>query len=315
MIHFGSLLIFEVENPIIMYKPFLFTALLISLTACHEKVFDSFPPFEKIPVVSGFIANDGLIGIHVSLTSNISKNPLQGIDNARVLVYDSGGDTIELEHEGEGSYLADYLAVYGQNYHCEVTVPDFPVVQATTQMPYPPVLRNVQHNAIAGKDEEGTTFPSVSFTFENNSAIEMYFEACIMLFRNDEEWKATVIKFDDPILQNEGLPLALFSNIAIKGNSYTMTINYLTGSSESSGQYSELRTTLYPFVLELRAISYDYYQYARSAKLYETGRYPEFGHHANNVFPLHSNTSSGYGVFAAYSVVQSDTIYPSYPEK
>lgn len=297
-----------------MYKPIFLSALLILLTACHEKVYDSFPPFEKVPVFSGFITNDGLIGVHISLTSDINKNPLQGIDNASVVVYNLAGDTIKLAHEGEGWYFADYLPVFGQTYHCVVAVPGFPVVHATTQMPYPPVLHNVQHTAIAGKDAEGTSYPSVSFTFENDPTKEMYFEARIRLFRDFEERNATLINFNDPILQNEGLPLALFSNRAIDGNSYTMTINYMTGSRGSFEQYGEWRTTLFPFIFELRSVSREYYLYRRSAKLYETGRFPEFGLHANHVFPLHSNTSSGYGIFAAYSVVRSDTIYPSYPE-
>lgn len=303
---------FASENQSFVYKSIFFSALLLMLIACHEKVYDNFTTFEQVPVISGFIANEGSITVHVSLTSDINKNPLQGLDNAKVVVYASGSDTIELVHEGEGLYLAEYIAVFGQMYQCEVSVPGYAVVRATTLMPYPPVLQSVQHTAIAGKDEEGITYPSVSFTFENNPAETMYYEARIRLFRNDEERRASVININDPVLLNEGLPMVLFSNKMIKDNSYTMTINYHTNSSGSFGSNGEQRTTLYPFVLELRAVSHDYYQYARSVYLYETGRYPEFGLHANHVFPLHSNTSSGYGVFAAYASTMSDTIYPSY---
>jgi hypothetical protein len=95
---------------------------------------------KKVPVVNGFIANDGVIGVHASLTGDINKNPLHGVDNARVVVYASGGDTIELEHDSEGLYLADYLAAYGQTYHCEVSVPGYAVVKASALMPHPPVL-------------------------------------------------------------------------------------------------------------------------------------------------------------------------------
>lgn len=295
-----------------MKRPLFFFTVFMLFSACNKLVQDSFPPFEKIPVVSGFIANDGLVGVHVSLTSAISKTPLQGLDNAYVVIYASGGDTIELVNEGEGWYVADVIPVYGQTYHCEVSVPGYAVVKASALMPQPPVLQQVIHTAISGKDEEGITYPSVSFTFENNPSKTSYYEARIRLFRPDMEWQADLINFNDPILQNEGLPLALFNNDLINGKTYNMTINYMTRGYINSDVYGERRTRLFPFVIELRSICHDYYQYARSAKLYETGRYPEFGLHANHVFPLHSNTSSGYGVFVAYASTISDTIYPSY---
>jgi hypothetical protein len=298
-----------------MTKPFLFFALLIMLSACHKLVQDRFPPFEKTLAISGFVSNDSMVAVHVSTSAEISVTPINGITNAHVMVYAGADDTIYAVHEGEGWYVAGIVPEVGREYHCEVTAPGSTVVHASAIMPNPPVLQQLVHTAIAGKDEEGTSYPSLSFTFENNPAETKYYEARIRLFWHDEEWQATLINTNDPILLNEGLPVALFSNELISGNTYTMTINYMTGGAGSSGPYGEVYTNLYPFIFELRAICYDYYQYARSVEIYKTGRYPEFGLHANHVFTLHSNTSSGFGVFAAYSVVQSDTIYPSYPEQ
>ncbi len=298
-----------------MKRPLFYFSVLFLLASCHELVLDNFPPFEKTLVVNGFVSNDSMLVVHVSATADVNLNPISGIENARVVVYTAYGDTIHTVHEGEGWYVAIIVPDYGYTYHCEVSVPGYAVVHANTQMPQPPMLQQVVHKAIAGKDDEGTSYPSLSFTFENNTTETRYYEAHVRLFHGDDAWQASLVNINDPILLNEGLPLALFSNALINSNTYTMTINYYTGGSGSSGPNGELHTTLYPLVLELRAISHDYYQFARSAKLYETGRYPEFGLHANHVFPLYSNTSSGYGVFTAYAVVSSDTIYPSYPEQ
>ncbi len=298
-----------------MKRPLFYFSVLFLLASCHELVLDNFPPFENELVVNGFITNDSLVAVHVSATADIGVAPINGIENARVAVYTGQGDTIQMEHEGEGWYVAGIVPDYGMEYHCEVHAPGYAIVHASSIMPKPPVLQQLVHNPIAGKDEEGTSYPSLSFTFENKPTETGYYEAQIILFHNDEEWQAQMINVNDHLLLNEGLEAALFSNTLINGNAYTMTINYSTGGSGSSGPNGERRTTLYPFILELRAISHDYYQFARSIIIYETGRYPEFGLHANHVFPLYSNTSSGYGVFAAYSVVRSDTIYPTYPEQ
>jgi hypothetical protein len=103
----------------------------------------------------------------------------------------------------------------------------------------------------------------------------------------------------------------IFSNRLISDNQYTMKVNYTTGS-HSQIDNGPWITNLDPFVIELRSVSKEYYQYNRQKYLYETGRFPEFGIGANIAFPLFSNVEGGYGIVASYSSFVSDTIYPSY---
>jgi len=110
------------------------------------------------------------------------------------------------------------------------------------------------------------------------------------------------------LLQIEHIRLALFSNEQIEGDSYTMVINYTTGHYGCQNDICE--TQLFPFVLELRSISYNYYQYLKQLYLYNTGRYPDFTGGVVSTFPLHSNVQNGYGIFAGYSSVVSDLINP-----
>jgi hypothetical protein len=126
---------------------------------------------------------------------------------------------------------------------------------------------------------------------------------------NDYVEFVQILNITDPVLLNEGIPLTVFSNELIESDSYTMTINYTSGNYTSNG--NGWNTELYPLVIELRAITYDYYMYLKQLYLYETGRYPtDVGGGAVTNFNLYSNIPGGYGIFAGYSWVVSDTIVP-----
>jgi hypothetical protein len=90
-----------------------------------------------------------------------------------------------------------------------------------------------------------------------------------------------------------------------------MTINYFTGSAGFSGN-EPYHTSLYPMIIELRSCSGDYYRFVKQKHLYDKGRFPEFLAASTNAFPLFSNIPGGYGIFAGYSVVVSDTLFPKY---
>ncbi|MDZ4205523.1 MAG: DUF4249 family protein [Bacteroidales bacterium] len=295
-----------------MCKLLLTFMLLLLIASCRDLVYDEFPSFKGVPVVNSLISADNLIVAHVSLASKIDKNPLKGIESASVLLL---ADNIFVEYllplEG-GLYMGGSLAEYNKIYTCEVTIPGYQKVTASTFLPSPMSLHSVEHTAIAGKDHEGMTYPSVKITFRNDPTKKYYYEVVIRLLKPDKEIHATPINPNDPVLANEGLPLFLFSNELIKGSNCTMTLNYITGSASRFSQSGELRTTLYPFILELRTVSYEYYSYVRSMHLYNTGRYPEYGLNANIAFPLYSNVLNGYGIFAGFSSVVYDTIFPSY---
>ncbi len=65
----------------------------------------------------------------------------------------------------------------------------------------------------------------------------------------------------------------------------------------------------YAYVLELRTISVEYYQYMQSLKLYEDGRFPAFDIGSTAPYNLYSNVENGYGIFAAYASTFSDTLF------
>ncbi len=284
--------------------------IVLFLSSCREKVYDTFPPFEKVPTLNSIITSDSLVLVHVSMATKLEKAPISGVDNATVHFYEDSANQIQLQYEQEGWYSVQTRLDSCKTYHCEVQIPGYPRAYATAQIPSKPVLVNLEHIAIAGKDEEGTTYPAINFTFKNNPDEMAYYEVVIRLLNNGNS--AELLNIVDPVLLEEGLPIALFSNSTIGSHTYTMRLNYTTGSAGSSDSNGEWRTTLYPFVLELRKVSKSYYLHKRSIKLYEIGRYPEFALGGTPVFDVYSNIENGYGIFAAYSSVFSDTIYPSY---
>lgn len=287
---------------------FLFL-ILIFLASCRELVTDEFPEFTPVPTVNSILITDSTIKVQVSLAGKLDTNHLTLIDNAEVLLYVDGEYKETLTLFDKGMYSSSVVVEPLKTYRCEVNIPGYELVSSGDSIPEATAISNIIHIDKAGKDEEGMTYPAVKFTFTNNQADKQYFEVLIRLLRYRKEYVASLETITDPILLNEGLPIALFSNESIKGSSYSMTINYFTGSA-SSYNGGPLQTDLYPIILELRSVSFNYYKFVKQKYLYEKGRYPEFLAASTTAFPLYSNIKGGYGIFAGYSSMKSDTIYP-----
>jgi hypothetical protein len=287
---------------------FFFLALII-LPSCREIVTDEFPEFTSIPTVNSILVKDSTIKVQVSLAGKLDTNQLALIDNAEVLLYADGEYMETLTLSDKGMYSSSVVVEPLKTYRCDVNVPGYELVSGSDLIPVPVTISDIIHIDIAGKDEEGMNYPAIKFTFANNPSEKQYFEVAIRLISYRYERVASLKTITDPVLLNEGLPLALFSNESIKGSSYTMTINYFTGSA-SSFNGGPMQTDLYPVTLEFRSVSRNYYKFVKQKYLYDLGRYPEFMAASTTAFPLYSNIVSGYGIFAGYSSVKSDTIYP-----
>lgn len=291
-------------------RGFLFLIfILLPLYSCRELVQDEFPEFMPVPTINSILVVDSTIKMHVSLSGKLDTNKLVLIDNAEILLYVDGVYKETLTSFDEGMYLSSTVVEPLKTYHCEIRIPGYQTVSCSDVLPKPAIISDILHINKAGKNEEGLTYPAIKFTFKNNPAEKQYFEVVIRLMQYGHERSATLETITDPVILNEGLPIALFSNDIINDSSNTMTINYSTGSAGSSNG-EPIHTNLYPLILEVRSVSYNYYQYVRQLYLYEKGRYPEFLAGSITAYPLYSNILGGYGIFAGYSSMQSDTIYP-----
>jgi len=284
---------------------------MLVLISCRELVQDEFQEFTPVPTVNSILAVDSIVKVHVSLAGKLDTNQLVLIDNAEVLLYVDGVYKETLTLSDKGIYSSSFVVEKLKTYRCEVSIPGYKTISCSDSIPETTIISDIIHIDKAGKDEEGMTYPAIKFTFTNDPSEKKYFEVIIRLIQYRHERVATLETITDPVLLNEGLPIALFSNESIKGNNYSMTLNYFTCSAGSTNG-EPVQTTLFPLILEVRSVSSNYYQFVKQKYLYEIGRYPEFMAASTTAFPLYSNITGGYGIFAGYSVTKSDTIYPGY---
>lgn len=288
------------------------TLLILSLCSCKELVTGEFPEFTPVPAVNSILVAGKPLKVHVSLAERLDTNRLTLVNNAEISLFADGSFAENLVGGEPGLYYSSIIAEPGTLYRLEVNVPGFNTIVCQDILPYPSPIIEIVHTSNAGKDEEGMIYPSVSVSFSTNPSEKQYFEIVLRTIQyGGHEWTATLMKITDPVLLNEGLPLTIFSNELISDQFYKMTINYFTGSAGFSGN-EPYRTTLYPLIVELRSCSEDYYNFIKQKYLYEKGLSPEFLATSTNAFQLFSNITGGYGIFAGYSVVASDTLHPSY---
>lgn len=296
-----------------MRKLFLLLAILFIFFSCRNLVQDEFPNFEKGITVNSVLVVGDTLKAHVSLADKLDTSRLGFIDNAMIALYADNEFLGNMTYTDSGRYTSDIIVETQKEYVCKVTVPGYEEVVCSQILPNSPVITKIEHINIAGKDEEGTTYPAVKISFKNNPDIATYYEIelrNILIFMEDTTISiADVIQIVDPVILNEGLPIALFSNELISDSTYTLTLNYTTHQASSRG--GAFRTTLFPLVVELRKVSYDYYRFKKQVYLYEQGRSADGITTSMTNANLYSNVKNGYGIFAGYSSCVSDTITPN----
>jgi hypothetical protein len=284
--------------------------LLIAATSCHQKVDWTPPAFEQKPIVNSIIKIGSPLTVKVSLAVAFNAQATPVVDNAEVFLYVNNEYIETLEYIGDGLYKSQYITQEERDYRCEVVVPGFQPAICSTYMSKRKNIISFEHINKAGVDEEGLTHPAIKITFENEPNKLLYYEVVITLTREGGIYRPRLLNITDPILLNEGLPIAVFSNELIEGNSYTMTINYSTGSATNANDTGWV-TNLYPLQVDLRTICYHYYKFIKQQYLYELSTSEAiFSVGATSTYNLHSNVQNGYGIFAGFSSVKSEIINP-----
>jgi hypothetical protein len=283
--------------------------LVLVLSSCKTLVTDEFPDFKSVPTVNSILVEGKPLSVEVSLTGGLDSLPLSIVTNATIDLYINGKFSEQLDYTEDRNYTSTAIVEAGKEYKCKVVIPGRDTIVCSQTLPKPSPILNVEHINIAGRDDEGTTYPAIKLTFSNDPSERRYYEVFIRYFQG----AITIHTIIDPVILNEGLPIALFSNELIQDSIYTMTLNYTNGQSSSSNG-GPFRTTLFPIVVELRSVSYDYYRYKKQYYLYAEGKDAGITE-SMTASPLYSNIESGYGIFAGYSVFATDTITPEPYEK
>jgi hypothetical protein len=253
---------------------------------------------------------DSIIKINVSLSGKLDSNDLTFVENAVISLYVDDVLAETINHSADGMYISHVIAEPDKKYSCIVNIPGYSEVKCSCKIPQKTEILEISHANLAYIDDEGTIFPSVTIKFKNNPDTLLYFEIVIKNLRYDsyleenDYFNASLVGVEDPVIINEGLPIAVFSNKIISGNDYTMTLNYHTmGASWNL-------SNLYPIIVELRSVNYEYYKYTQALYLYEEQLNNESID--GRIIPLsvYSNVEGGFGIFAGYATYATDTIFP-----
>lgn len=287
----------------------LICVMFFYLTSCREVVQNQFPENTPTPVVNSILKSDSTLVINLSYSASLNFGKIEYIENAtiRFFVDDNFLETIS-NAEG-GMYISNITVESGKKYNCEIDIPGYEMITCEAIIPTRAKIINITHKNFAYTDPEGTIFPAVEITFENNTNTSEYFEIVIKALRTDWEGEerniyAYLVGIDDPLIINEGLPIAVFSDELITDSIYTMSLNYFTGGSSWN------TADTYPYIIELHSINYDYYKYLKQLYLFKQAVNSDNLTGSTPPVQIYSNVENGYGIFAGYSNYISDTIYP-----
>ena len=283
--------------------------LLLAFPSCRKLVTDEFPDYpQKITVNSIAKAGDPL-WVNISLTGNINDSTLVFVDDAVVDLYINGSLAETLSYEGDGYYISTVVANENDSLECVVAYKG-DTARCSCIVPQKEIPLGFEYIANAGVDDWGEVLHGVVTTIGNIKNQRKYYEIKIYTIEAPDWYGGTTIMdITDPIIKNEGLPLPLFSNELASGESFSVTLKYMTNSHQTIFYNDSVINIIRPLLVKFRTVDENYYKFTRMHYLYYEGRYT-YGIADNPVtFNAYSNVENGYGVFAAYTEYV-DSIYP-----
>ena len=297
-----------------MTKYLYWIIVLLLISSCKEIVSDEFPDFSPVPTVNALLVEGEPLKVLVSLAEKLDTNQLVSIYNAKIDLYVNDLFEESLSFNNKGEFVSKKIIETGNNYSCIVNVPGYDEIKCNQTIPPKPCIINIEHINIAGTDKEGESYPAVQITFKNDIKLNQFYEIEIwyekVYIDTIEKRKVGIHNITDPLILDEGLPIALFSNELIKDSVYTLILNYATNNSRK-GKDGIWRTVLNPLFVELRAVTEDYYRYKKQLYLYKEGLLADGVFTSMTNANVYSNITNGYGIFAAYSPMLYDTIIPN----
>lgn len=276
--------------------------------SCHSLVKDTFEDVKKKTVLNAVLQQDSIIKVHVSFPERIDGYIPDYINDARIEVSASEGWTETLSYIANGWYYSSYFGKAGVSYTCEISVPEYETVTATTTIPEPTQIRDVRFTKHAGHTEEGMVISAIHFSIHNKSDKELYWE--LFFWReiglyDFEEWESSYIEMlpgQDKVLLNEAFPLTVFCNKRMN-DTYDVTFYFSENFVDVSNMHD--------FYIELRSTDKSYYDYQKQKYLYDTADDTGLGSSVQT-YPLYSNVTNGYGIFTSYSTAFEVFNYSNY---
>lgn len=299
------------------YRLFLpaVVCIVVALAGCHSLVEDTFAAYAEKPVLNAVLQSDSIIRVNLSFTANLGDSALVFVENATVEIQSTEGWTEKLTYIDNGLYESEHIAKANETYTCRAKINGYPLVTASTTAPAPTAIGAVIFTPTASKDEEGLDVASIRFPIVNHPNRSLYWEVRMLeererynsYLRGEElSIEKTYIYMqagNDLVLQNEALPLTVFSNKRMTGNTYEVLF-YIPWWS--IGMISNGEPMINPdteFYIELISADESYYRYKKQEYLYETSGGTGFGSSTQS-YSLYSNVKNGLGIFTSFTSVR-----------
>lgn len=288
--------------------------ILIQTLSCQILVTDQFPEHQPQPVINAMLVAGDTATINITYSKKVDSTDFIYCNNATVILYRNDKLFDTLTYIDEGNYESDQIIIEKSNYLCVIDIPNYPKITANTFVPSKAKISNIKHIYNVGVTEEGVWYPAIDISFSNDTNASNYYEIILHTYkeyRDDGYWTMpNLIFFNDSIILNEGLPLALFSNKLISDTVHTIHLNYDTGS-HSKYNNEPWVSELFPLQVELKSVSYEYYCFKQSFYLYENGIYGDGIIAPMGNSNLYSNIENGIGIFCGYSNDYSEIFTPN----
>lgn len=274
------------------------------------------PP--KLVVNSVLQANHPVV-VNVSGLQSILDTSFVFIENALVILNETGGQTDTLRFQSGGDYRSKISAIPGRIYHLTVEAENYPTVYACDTVPFVTEITHATLEESTTIDEFGDYHNDFTVTFEKQSGKINYYELFFIeqFKKNDSCWNIyfeALAESIDPVVESSGTTnynfyTYLFNDAGMSTDGYTIymkMMNGFTGGGTFSSPVVPLINNLHGAVL--RTVSKSYYEYRAS-----WGKHQFFKNDSSKIddwiyIPLigepqdmFSNIENGLGIFVAYT--------------
>jgi hypothetical protein len=273
---------------------------LILLSAC-DIIVDVDVPIEsaKITLNSVFI-QDSTWKLQLMLNRHIlDETDFKAVDDAQVIILDSGFPIDTLANHGNGLYAGDARAVAGRTYEAKVNSPAYGSVSGKSYVPMPVEIRNVSIVKSEGPRPE-TIKIDITYEMTDRPDEVNYYQLVLFSERKYQdrvtgEEKTTTftvpleskdLKIANAISRpNEGL---FFKDDLFDGESISINLESVYFRNEND-------TT--KLMLYLRTLSAEYYHYQVTSHLQERTSNDPFAQPVS----VYNNIENGFGIFGGMS--------------
>lgn len=276
------------------FKLFIISVLF---TSCVKTIRSDFDSYNDKIVLNSIIKANEIATVQLSNTLSVNGNNVNYLNNLNVSLYKNGVFIEDLIFVENGNYKSVTKIEEGNIYKIEVEVPNEEIITTEVEVPFSSQLLNFEIIKKGFVEYSGVTYPAVKLKFKNPIDTIAYFQ--VVLYDLDTNVGVIRVidieKLIDPVLKNEGVKVAVFSNEIIKTPEYEIELIYSDVFCLNC-------------LVEFRRISFSYYKYLQSLALYSQNKNQTANIINSPAFNLYNNVNNAYGIFGAYNSVYSDTI-------